>query len=118
MSNGIGASRIKVCPQDRRRGRRYELDWVIRVTGTSRENLPFEEEAVLRNLSSSGAYARLTNSPRVGAKLSIAIKLPLKQDNWMCYSATAVRVEQALPSGTWVALRFDSIRPGFEKNRD
>lgn len=117
MFDGIDAWRAQTCPSDRREARRYKLNWTIRVIGSGRDCTQFQELATLQNLSSSGAYAYLVNSPPLGSKLSISVKLPFKQGTWMSYSAKAVRVE-AQPAGIGVALKFDTSRPRFERFQD
>lgn len=117
MSDGIGATTIKVCPNERRRARRYALDWPIRVVGKDSNAVPFEEVARLRNLCSNGAYTYLEHWPHVGSKLTISIKLPFKRGTWMRYSATVIRVESEAAS-IGVALKFDTSKPVFDQDQD
>ncbi len=111
--NGIGMSRAQSYVVDRREGRRYKLNWPVRVKGIDSASAYFEEVATLQALSSSGAYVYLAACPPVGSRLSVRIRLPLKKEVMMTYSATVVRVEKK-PSGVGVALKFDTSRPDFE----
>jgi hypothetical protein len=82
------------------------------VKGTDAGGEDFEEVTTLRDLSSSGAYAYVSAGLQVDAKLSISIKLPIEKETWMTYSATVVRVEKTA-SGTGIAFKFETSRPGF-----
>ena len=111
MSVSIGTLQAQSSPTNRRAGPRYKLDWEIRVLPKGPSAQP-EQPATLRNLSSSGALASLTSSPRLGDRMFVLIKLPLQTAIWMSFSATVVRVNQE-GTGACVALRFDTSRPEF-----
>ena len=93
---------------ERRRAKRFQVDWQIRVEGRNGSANSFIESGVLRNISSSGALLSLTYPLSTGTKLDIYIKLPLKGKKWMRYPACVVRSEIGS-----AAVRFDSPRPDF-----
>jgi hypothetical protein len=97
---------------ERRRARRFQVNWEVAVKGEDLSGLNFDEAGVLENLSSSGAFVYLTSAPKLGAKLDVWIKVPFKKDNWMKYSAEVLRVE-SISDRTGVAMKFDSSRPNF-----
>lgn len=97
---------------DRRRGQRFEVGWNVTVNGFDKKGEVFDEEGVLRDLSSGGAFLYLTRRVKVGDRLSVSIKVPFKKENWMQYSAEVVRVEKAA-SKFGVAMKFDTSRPTF-----
>ena len=47
----------------------------------------------------------------VGARLELRIKVPLKKNKWMRYSAEVVRVTNHQLNG--IAVRFETARPRF-----
>ena len=51
---------------------------------------------MLRDLSSTGAFAYLQNPLGLGAKLIISVKLPVEAETWMLYSASVIRVERGI----------------------
>lgn len=91
---------------ERRRAKRFQVDWQIRVEGNRGDEGRFIESAVLSNISSSGALLSLSNAVPAGAQLDVYIKLP-KGAQWMKYAARVVRIEAG------AAVRFDSARPDF-----
>ena len=91
---------------ERRRAKRFQVDWQIRVEGN------FNESGVLRNISSGGALLALTNPPATGTQLDVYIQLPLKGKSWMKYPAHVVRIELGAAAVT-AAVKFDSPRPDF-----
>jgi hypothetical protein len=112
MLNSVGVWKVQDYPIERRKGRRFNLNWVVQVKGTDPGGASFEEITTLRDLSSSGAYAYVSVCPQVGTKLSVSIKLPVEKKNWMTYSATVVRVEKT-ESGAGIAFKFETSRPEF-----
>lgn len=97
---------------ERRKSRRFKLSWDIMIKGADKEGLEFEEAGELDNLSSGGAFLYLTDSINVGATLDLSIKLPMQRENWMCYPAEIVRIENG-PEKIGVAMKFKTARPGF-----
>jgi hypothetical protein len=97
---------------ERRRLPRYKVDWPVRVTGRNDSGVRYFGNGVLKNLSARGAFFYTDRSSRVGEKLDVAIKLPIKSENWMVYSAEVVRVDPERPR-TGVAIKFDSSWPSF-----
>jgi hypothetical protein len=98
--------------QERRAGRRFQLGWRAEINGQDVTGTRFEEAATLKDLSSGGALFYLTNSPGLGAKLNVLIKLPFENRNLMVYSAEAVRIERHR-SKFRVAVKFSGHRPKF-----
>lgn len=97
---------------ERRRAKRFQVDWQIRVEGNDASQGGFIESGVLRNISSSGALLSLTDPLPTGTQLDIYIKLPLKGKQWMKYPARVVRIELGV-SAVAAAVKFDSARPAF-----
>jgi hypothetical protein len=117
MSDGIGALKATTWPNERRTARRYRLDWPTRIIVGDPDVGTFEQVAMLRDLSSTGAFAYLQAALRLGAKLFVSVKLPVEKETWMMYSAIVIRVERGI-SGVGVAVKFDSSRPKFAKRLD
>jgi hypothetical protein len=91
---------------------RYSVDWPVKLTGTGKVGIKYFEDGVLENIGAKGACLH-TNTPlQVGEKLDVSIRLPLKRDNWLVYSAKVVRVEGSR-SQSRVAIRFNSSLPAF-----
>lgn len=97
---------------ERRRAKRFQVDWQIRVEGSYGSEGGFVESGVLRNISSSGALLSLTNPLPTGTQLDVYINLPVKGKKWMKYPARVVRIELGAAAVT-AAVRFDSARPDF-----
>ncbi|HVG18400.1 MAG TPA: PilZ domain-containing protein [Blastocatellia bacterium] len=97
---------------DRRRMHRYQVDWPFRVKGTDPTGLGILNTGKLRDISSRGAFGYIGRLLAVGMKIEVLIRLPLKEERWIKYSAEIVRVEQ-LGSQTGVGLKFDTSRPMF-----
>jgi len=96
---------------ERRRAKRFQVDWQIRVEGNVDGGEGFVETGVLRNISSSGALLSIPRAPIEGAALDVYIQLPLQGKKWMKYPAQVVRVEQGTSAIT--AVKFDTARPVF-----
>ena len=92
---------------ERRRAKRFQVDWQIRVEGTGDGGPSFIETGALRNISSSGALLFLRAPLAEGTRLDVYIKLPMQK--WMRYPARVVRIER----GDAAAVRFDTARPDF-----
>ena len=95
---------------ERREGRRFKVDWVIKVE--EKEGEGFSEEGILQNISSGGALVSLSKPLPVGTKLDVHIKLPFKKSNWMKYSALVIRVKKE-KSRFAAAIKFEGAKPGF-----
>lgn len=93
---------------ERRRAKRFQVDWQVRVECDGGDGGGLVESGMLRNISSSGALLSLTNALPSGTRLDVYINLPLKGKKWMKYPARVVRLELGA-----AAVRFDSVRPDF-----
>jgi hypothetical protein len=96
---------------ERRRAKRFQVDWQIRVECSIEGGESFVETGVLRNISSSGALLSLPNAPTAGTSLDVYIQLPLQGKKWMKYPAQVVRVEPG--HSAIAAVKFDTARPVF-----
>jgi hypothetical protein len=97
---------------ERRRAKRFQVDWQIRVAITRKGGSTSVETGALRNISSSGALVSLATPLTAGAELDVYIKLPLRGKKWMKYPARVVRVEPG-DAAVAAAIKFDSARPNF-----
>ena len=97
---------------ERRKGRRFIVDWPVRVEGANGGGNGFEQAGVLQNISSGGAMLYLTTPVPVGMKLDVYIKLPLKGKKWMKYSARIIRIEEGA-ANFLAAVKFERARPEF-----
>jgi hypothetical protein len=97
---------------DRRRMHRYQVDWSFRVKGTDPTGLGILNTGKLRDISPRGAFGYIGRPLAVGMKMEVLIRLPIKEERWLKYSAEIIRVEQ-LGSQTGVAFKFDTSRPMF-----
>jgi len=96
---------------ERRRAKRFQVDWQIKVEGNVDGGERFVEVGVLRNISSSGALLSIPHAPAEGTALDVYIQLPLQGKKWMKYPAQVVRVEPGVSAIT--AVKFDTARPVF-----
>lgn len=97
---------------ERRKGRRFAVDWPVRVEGTNGGGHGFEQAGVLQNISSGGAMFYLANPVPVGTKLDVYIRLPFKGRKWMKYSAHIIRTEEG-GANFLAAVKFEGARPEF-----
>ena len=96
---------------ERRRAKRFQVDWQVKVEGNVDGGESYAETGVLRNISSTGALLSLTKAPSQGSALDVYIQLPLQGKKWMKYPAQVIRVE---PGGSAItAVKFDTARPVF-----
>lgn len=95
---------------ERRQGRRFQVDWAIKVE--EKEGDGFSEEGVLQNISSGGALVFLTKPLSVGTRLDVHIKLPFKKNYWMKYSASVIRVKKEKARFV-AAVKFEGAKPVF-----
>ena len=103
---------VMSCLSERRSLPRYSVDWPVKLTGRCSVGTRYFGEGVLENIAAKGACLYTDKSLRVGERLDVSIKLPLKRDNWLIYSAQVIRVEGGCPQAR-VAIRFDSSEPTF-----
>lgn len=96
---------------ERRRAKRFQVDWQIKVEGNFDGGERFAEVGVLRNISSSGALLSIPHAPIEGTSLDVYIQLPLQGKKWMKYPAQVIRVEPGVSAIT--AVKFDTARPVF-----
>lgn len=113
MQPASEASAGSISPE-RRRSRRYQVDWAVNIIGMDSEGGSFEEAGMLQNLSSRGAFGTFPRIPRVGSRLKVSIQLPNSPDGkkWMKYSAEVIRID-CHQLGVGVAVRFINARPRF-----
>jgi c-di-GMP-binding flagellar brake protein YcgR len=97
---------------ERRRAKRFQVDWQVRVEAAEDGEDGFIEAGVLRNISSTGALLFLAKPLSTGTKLNIYVMLPLQGKKWMRYPARVVRVERGIATAG-VAVKFDIARPDF-----
>ena len=95
---------------ERRNGKRFAVNWPLKVTGPDGKH-KVSGEGTVRNISSGGALFDLPGPVTEGMKLEVYIKLPFKNDNWMKYTAEVVRVEDG--QANCAAVKFDGPRPLF-----
>jgi hypothetical protein len=97
---------------DRRRMHRYQVDWPFRVKGTDPTGLGILNTGKLRDISARGAFGYIGRPLAVGMKMEVLIKLPVKEERWIKYSAEIIRVERT-STQTGVAMKFDTSQPMF-----
>lgn len=98
--------------EERRNSQRFRLDWYVAVRGTDPSGSSFVEAGSLENLSSKGAFVYLSKGVDLGQMLELQIKIPVRSNNWMDYTAEVVRLEQAT-TRVGVGVRFDTAVPVF-----
>lgn len=97
---------------EQRRGKRFHVDWPVRVEGVGESGATFTETGTLENISSGGALLLLHKLLKPGDRLEVVITLPLKSGKTMKFSACVVRVQmQAVSFGA--ALKFGAPKPDF-----
>jgi PilZ domain len=95
---------------ERRTGKRFAVNWPIKVEGRDGKHV-INGEGHLLNLSSGGALFDLAGPVCKGMRLDVYIKLPFKKDNWMKYTAEVLRIEDGESPRT--AVKFEGPRPRF-----
>ena len=95
---------------ERRTGKRFAVNWPIKVEGRDGKRV-INGEGRLLNLSSGGALFDLAGPVRKGMRLDVYIKLPFKKENWMKYTAEVLRVEGG--ESRRAAVKFEGPRPTF-----
>ena len=97
---------------DRRREWRFDLPLPAIVEGKGGEGKKFQEETILENISSTGAYFCLDSGVTVGSKLNLIIEVPSElspeKKVKLQLGGLAVRLEKPDRKGKkqGVALRF------------
>lgn len=99
-------------PSERRGAQRFRVHWGVTVRGIDGKGGIFDEAGYLENLSSTGALMVLPKSPEPDARLSVRITIPLKQRDYISYSARVARAEET-GRRTTLALIFETKRPSF-----
>ena len=97
---------------DRRASRRFQVAWDITIRRVGQNGKVYNETGDLNDLSSSGSYINLARLAKVGDKLELCIKIPMKQKRWMRYSGKIVRLQRN-DSGVGIGVKFDKLRPEF-----
>ena len=97
---------------ERRRAKRFQVDWQIRVEIADGVGSTLVETGALRNISSNGALLSLAKPLPKGTRLDVYIKLPHHGKKWMKYPARVVRIELG-DVAIAAAIKFDSARPDF-----
>jgi hypothetical protein len=95
---------------ERRRSRRFTVDWDVVVRGMDELGSNFDEAGSLRDLSSRGAFLSLPKQLRVGMRLELWIRMPAEPERWMAYSAEIVRIDKSR-EGLNAATKFLTARP-------
>lgn len=95
---------------ERRRARRFTVDWDVVVRGKDEVGSKLDEAGSLKDLSSRGALLSLPRQLRIGMKLELWIRMPSEPERWMAYSAEIVRIDKGRGRmGT--ATKFLTARP-------
>lgn len=95
---------------EKRKARRFKVEWNATIRGKDHQGGSFNDVAKLANLSSHGAFLYLNRQVRIGMKLDLSIKLPFDPERWMNYSVEVVRTEDE-GRRVCVAVKFTNIRP-------
>lgn len=102
-------------PKEQRRARRFDVEWRAIVTGKDRSGESFQEEGMITNLSSRGAFMHLEREFVVGTKLKVCIRLPLDDESWLIYKGMIVRCQNS-GRKRGIAMRFQRVRPEIGKH--
>jgi hypothetical protein len=111
----VGKSNWQSNQADRRSSRRFPVAWDISIRRIGRNGKIYNETGNLNNLSSSGSHINLASLAKVGDKLELCIKIPMKRKRWMRYSGKIVRLQRN-DSGVGIGVKFDKLRPEFVKS--
>jgi phosphoribosyl 1,2-cyclic phosphodiesterase len=74
MSVKLGERGAEIAMPESRVGQRRRLKFAAVVTGQTEDGAPFEERAMLRDISLQGAHLSLSNRPRLQSELRIVIE--------------------------------------------
>jgi hypothetical protein len=94
---------------ERRRARRFKVDWHVVVKGKDAVGSKLRERGSLQNLSSRGALLSVPTQLKMGMRLELWIQVP-GPERWIAYSAQIIRIDQS-GSEFNTAMRFLSARP-------
>ena len=98
--------------EERRKARRFSVNWEVVVKGNDKLSSGFEETGSLVNVSSRGAFMHLARHLSIGKKLLVSIRLPLEEVRWMSYRAKVVWCENhGTKLGVGVGIRFTTVHP-------
>lgn len=95
---------------ERRRARRFTVDWDVVVRGKDELGSNLDEAGSLRDLSSRGAFLSIPRNLKVGMKLELWIRMPAEPERWMAYAAEIVRIDKGREGGG-AATKFLTARP-------
>ena len=112
---GLLIAMTKKVPSDgaaveRRRARRFPVDWDVVVRGKDALGTMVDEAGSLMDLSSRGAFLSIPSQLRVGMRLELWIRMPSEPERWMSYAAEIVRLDQG-SGGVGTATKFLAARP-------
>jgi hypothetical protein len=112
VSNCIPYEQMEPHMEERRSRQRYFVRWPVLIETLDAAGTASRASGTLRDISSRGAFVRLTGHTVLGRRLKVSIKLPLQEDVWMSYTAQVLRLERVgLDLG--IALQFYDKKPSF-----
>lgn len=91
----------------RRQARRFGVAWPVVVRGKG-----FQEFALLKNLSATGACLVLTRALAPDSAVEMDVRTPLSRRQWLRYFGKVVYAGEAT-GPQLLGVRFDSVRPAF-----
>ena len=112
MAGEVYKMALKTAVEERRRARRFKVEWDAVVKGEDDTGLSFNETGDLTDLSSRGALIYLTRHLKKGTKVDVWIKVPFEKERWMTYSAEVIRNDEN-SSKIGTAIKFTTVRPKF-----
>lgn len=95
---------------ERRRARRFTVDWDVVVRGEDELGSNLHEAGRLRDLSSRGAFLSLPRQLRLGMRFELWIRTPSEPERWMAYPAEIVRIDRGR-GRIGAAAKFLTTRP-------
>ena len=98
--------------EERRDSQRFQVNWEVAVKGADGSGSCFDEAGSLENLSSIGAFVYLPKHVDLGQRLELHIRIPLRRNNWMTYTAQVVRLG-LVRTRVGIGVRFDTAVPVF-----
>lgn len=112
--NELNSQRIlwlRARPKNSGRSRRFRANWPVIVRGWDDSGEPFQELAVLRNLSSGGAGISLVQRPMPGTRVEIDVQTPFGT-RWLRYQGRVIYVREAIGYRS-VGICYESAMPSF-----
>lgn len=100
---------------ERRRARRFIVDWDVIVRGKDGGDSNVHEAGSLMDLSSRGAFLSIPSQLKIGMRLELSIRMPSEPERWMTYTAEIVRIDQGR-GRVGVATKFLTARPRLRSN--